>query len=273
MPDFIYKKILSGKNELIKQIVALDKKKFRDKNNEFKIEGEKFVKEINNYLRIEKLIVSETYFDLNIEKIKQEFVYDELFVLKEKLFNSLSDVKNSQGILAVFKKKNLSLDNILKSIKKNYLMVGLEKINDPGNLGSIIRNCVAFGVDCLIISSDSVDLYNPKVLRAAAGNIFKINICRECNLSLSLNKLKNDGAKIFATDLKAKKSIYDINFNLKSVLLFGNEANGISKGILNLADGKIKVFMSNNIESLNISVATGILLNKAFNDRSDHFGL
>ena len=206
-----YKKIFSARNDLIKKIIVLREKKIRDKNNEFIVEGKKFVAEINCYAKMKKLIVAEKYFDLYLKDEKKNFACDNIFVLENKLFDNVSDVNNSQGIMAVFEKKNLSLDDLLKKIsKKKYLLVVLEKINDPGNLGNIIRSCVAFGVDGLIISRGSVDLYNSKVLRATAGNIFKIDICDDCDLGLSLDKFKNDGAKIFATDLMAKKNIYDI---------------------------------------------------------------
>ena len=267
-----YKKIFSAKNDLVKKLIGLREKKIRDINNEFVVEGKKFIDEISCYVKMKKLILAERCFDLYFKDKK--FICDDIFILENKLFDKVSEVKNSQGIMAVFEKKNLSLDDLLKKISlKKYLLVALEKINDPGNLGNIIRSCVAFGVDGLIISRGSVDLYNAKVLRATAGNIFKIDICDDCDLNLSLDKLKNDGAKIFATDLMAEKNIYDVDFKFKCVIIFGNEANGISKEILCKSDEKIKIRMKKNIESLNISVAAGILLNKIFMDRSDFFGL
>ena len=266
-----YKEILSNNNKLISELVKLNNKKFRDDNNIFFIEGEKFIAEIPDDYKIKKLILSKGYLDylLGLKKntlaFKNKNIFANVFVLCDNLFNKISDTKKPQGILAICEKKSLEFNSLIKNISdKNFLLVILDNINDPGNLGSLIRSCAAFNVDGLIISKGSVDLYNPKVLRAAAGNIFKLNICLNNNLELCLPELKKNNINIFATGLKTKEFCFNIDFRSKCAIIIGNEANGVSKNILDYADKIIKIPMDNQVESLNASVAASILLYQAY---------
>lgn len=244
-------------NKLIYEIIKLRGKKFRDASNQFVIEGKKFIDEIPTSWKINKIVVSKSF------ALAKN--YANVFVLPDKLFCKVSDTKNPQGILAICERKKYSFTNFIN--KKNCLIVIAEKINDPGNLGTLIRSCSAFNVDGLILSRESVDLYNPKVLRAAAGNIFKINVVTDCNLENCLPVLKNNGITIFASALKSQKFCSDANFKSKSAIIIGNEANGISEKILTYADQIIKIPMANNVESLNISAAASILLYEAYLQR------
>lgn len=250
--------ITSYENKLIKEIIKLREKKFRDFSNQFVIEGKKFVDEIPSSQKINKLIVSES-FALAIKKNAN------VFILPDKLFSKISDTKSPQGIMAICEKKNFNLFDL--PITNNSLIVAAENINDPGNLGTLIRSCAAFNADALLLSQNSVDLYNPKVLRACTGNIFKLNIATNLDFIDVLPKLKNKGFKIFASSGKASKNCFETNLKTKSVIVIGNEANGICENVLKFSDELIKIPMANNVESLNISAAASILLYEAYLQR------
>lgn len=250
--------IRSRENKLIKQIIKLADKKYRDLANEFIIEGKKFVEEIPPTWQINKIVISESF------ALAQKN-YANVFILPDKLFSQISNTKNPQGIMAICQKKFFSLDSI--DLGKNSLIIAAENINDPGNLGTLIRSCAAFNVSALLLSKDSVDLYNPKVLRSCAGNIFKLPIVNNLDFNEALPYFKSHGFKIFATSGQAKKNCFDAHFNSKSIIIMGNEANGICPATLKFADELVKIPMANNVESLNICAAASILLYEAFVQR------
>lgn len=250
--------IHSRENKLIKEIIKLRDKKYRDSTKQFIIEGKKFVDEIPSSWQINKIIISESF-------ALAKNNYANVFILPDKLFCEISNTKNPQGIMAMCQKKIFNLSEILDS--DNSLIIAAENINDPGNLGTLIRSCVAFNVNGLILSKNCVDLYNPKVLRACAGNIFKLTFIDNLDFNEILPYIKTKGFNIFATSGKAKKNCFDCNFKSKSIIIMGNEANGISQSTLKFADKLIKIPMANNVESLNISVAASILLYETYLQR------
>jgi TrmH family RNA methyltransferase len=153
----------------------------------------------------------------------------------------------------------------LKDIIKEKNVVFLEDINDPGNLGAIIRNCVAFDIKALITSKNSVDIYNPKVLRSTAGNIFKIKILNKVEKIETIKKLKENNFYVYITSLSSNNYINKIIFKTKNVFVFGNESCGVSNKIKDLMDESIKIKIK-NVESLNLAVSNGIILNQIFNN-------
>ena len=144
-----------------------------------------------------------------------------------------------------------------KPIEKKVLM--LDDVQDPGNLGTIIRSCVAFNIDTIILSECSVDIYNSKVLRATQGMIFNINIIEE-NLLKVIEDLKEKDYKIYATKVNGGKSLKNVEKSEKFAIIMGNEGNGVSKEILDVCDEYIYIDMNTSCESLNVGVATSIIL-------------
>ena len=136
----------------------------------------------------------------------------------------------------------------------------LEDIQDPGNLGTIIRSSVAFNVDTLVLSSNTVDLYNPKVIRATQGMIFKLNIIIENNLEELIKNLKQNNYTIYTTNVKNGNSLKTIEKKDKLAIIMGNEGNGVSDKLNLLADEYLYIDMNKNCESLNVAVATSIIL-------------
>ena len=250
--------ITSKDNEIIKNIRKLKEKKYRDANNEYLIEGIKLIKEaVEEKAKIKLIVVCEESIedgDIDQKLLYEIAKYDCIYVNK-KVFSILTDVQNPQGILAVIEKKN-NEENI--NYKEDIIVV-LDGIQDPGNLGTLLRTIDSVGLSQVIVSKETADSYNPKVVRSRMGAIFRVNVIESEDLLQTLKNLKKHKYKIMATSLETNNSIYDVDYN-KKVLVIGNEANGVSKEILDYADEKIKIPMLGKTESLNASVATSIIL-------------
>ncbi len=230
-------------NEKIKTIKKLNKKKYRDMFGEFLVEGKNLVMEAYKSGALKELILlQQTNFELDIKTI---------YVTQEVL-KYISELDNPSNIMGICKKN----DNTNVGEK----VVILEDIQDPGNLGTIIRSCVAFNVDTLILSKSTVDLYNAKVIRATQGMIFKINILVVDSLYDFIVNLKQKNYKVYSTDVKNGNNLKSIEKSNKFVIIMGNEGRGVSFSISSLADKKIYIEMNSSCESLNVGVATSIIL-------------
>lgn len=227
-------------NDKIKNIKKLQSKKYRDEENLFIIEGEHLIKEAYKRGVLKTLITLDGY-DFNIDV--------DMMICNLKVMKYISELDTSQKVMGICKKGN-------DSIKGNHILA-LDGIQDPGNLGTIIRSAVAFNIDTILISNESVDVYNSKVIRASQGMIFHTNIV-VCNLKNTIKELKE--YKIYGTKVDGGKSINNIKLENKYVVIMGNEGNGVSKDILDLCDGYLYIDMNKNCESLNVAVATSIIL-------------
>ncbi len=247
--------ITSTKNEIFKYISKLYAPKHRKVSGEFVLEGERLVNDaVKNGAKISFVVVCESYKG-KIPKC------DSVYIFADKLFDELKDTVNSQGILAVAKmNKNSDFNfDLLKTV------VYLDSVCDPGNMGTIIRTCDAAGVDLVVLSKGCVDIYNPKVVRSTMASIFNVAIADDNN---TLNLLKNKGFSLVGTYLGAKKSIYDVDFSKKSVIIIGNEANGISDEVLNICDQKIIIPMVGKCESLNAAVSCAVCVYEALRQKT-----
>lgn len=256
-----YTFIDSKDNKRYKFFKSLFLKKYRDRNKFFLLEGKKLLLEaLNENIEIENIILSE-----KLLKIEDEFLniinYKDknIIILKESLFNSLTEMTNSEGVITILKyikDKEISSDNIIL----------LDKINDPGNFGTIIRSANAFGIKD-ILTLNCVDKYNPKVLRATMGAIFRVNILNvDFDKILSLKEKYN----LISTTLNEKsKNLEEFLFKGKNIIVMGNEANGVSKEILKISDEFLKIDIKNSMESLNVSVASSIIMNEIFKNNKN----
>ena len=250
--------ITSKDNELIKKIKKLKEKKFRDEENVYLVEGTKMLKEaIDEKANIHTIVVCEECIKDNT--IEKELLYEiakyECIYVTEKVFKSITDVTNPQGVLAVIEKKNNS-NNI--NFDEDIIII-LDGIQDPGNLGTILRTVDSIGVKQIIVSKDTVDSYNPKVVRSTMGASFRINVIETENLIDTIKEIQKNGYEVIATSLETNNSIYDIDF-MKKAIIIGNEANGISKEVQDVSDIKVKIPMLGKTESLNAGVAAGIMM-------------
>ncbi len=258
-------------NSELKYFEKLKLKKYRDEENKFLIEGVHLIEEClkSDLYRdhIEKFFFRENFKDEDLHKrIYASKFNAEIVVLENKKFSKLSETENSPGVIAAVNK--VSDISSLKSKIQNQkfqILIALDLINDPGNLGTIIRTCHWFGVDNILISKNSADIYNSKVIRSSQGALFHVNVRNEVDLIEELKNLKKNNFEIILTDRDANNYLSNINLdrNKNYVFVFGNEAKGISKAICedkNYTTLKIKGFT--DCESLNVAVSAGIVINE-----------
>ncbi len=249
--------ITSKDNEQIKHIRKLKEKKYRDEYKEYVIEGIKLIKEaIAEDANIKTIVACDNC--VKSEEIDPKIMYEiakyNCLYVEEKVFHSITDVQNPQGLLAIMSKEN-------EQEKIDYgedIIVALDDIQDPGNLGTIIRTVDSIGLKQLIVSKKSGDVYNPKVVRSSMGAILRVKVIESDNLVETLKQMKKHKFEIVATSLGTNNSIYDIDYK-KKIIVIGNEANGVSKEVLDMADKKVKIPMLGKTESLNAAVATGVI--------------
>jgi len=250
--------ITSKDNEIIKNVRKLKEKKYRDISNEYIIEGIKLIEEaIEENVKIKKIVICEECLKDNC--IEQKLLYKlakfDCIYVSSKIFGLLTDVVNPQGMLAVIEK-----DNSEENIKYTEdIIIVLDGIQDPGNLGTILRTVDSAGLSQIILSKTSVDAYNPKVVRSTMGAIFRVKIIEAENLVETLKNIKKHKFKVVATSLGGEENIYEMDYN-KKVIVIGNESKGVSKEILEVADTKTKIPMLGKTESLNASIATGVMI-------------
>lgn len=237
------KEIRSVNNEYIKDICKLKTKKYRDEQKKFLIEGYHLIEMALDY--IDTILISDMK-DYNRYQNKKY-----IFVTKE-IINKLSSTQAPQGIIAIVNKIEEKIDD------GNILM--LDNVQDPLNVGTLIRSALAFGIKNIVFSEDCVDIYNDKVIRGSQGSIFKINFSY-CNLEETIKKLKEKEYQVFGTALVNGKELDEIKCN-KYVLILGNEGQGIRNNILNMTDFNIYIPINKEIDSLNVSVAGSILMHE-----------
>lgn len=239
--------ITSLNNPTIKEISKLKNKKYRDLTNTYLVEGEHLVEEAyKNNLLIKIILLEDTICNYDIEKI---------YITKE-VMKKLTELDTPNKIIGIVKK------NTPLPIGNKILI--LDNIQDPGNLGTIIRSSVAFDIDTIVLSPNTVDIYNPKVIRSTQGMIFYTNIIT-LELKEFINEIKTKNYTIFGTNVRNGKNIKEITLPEKFALVLGNEGQGVSKEIESLCDDNIYIKMSSKCESLNVSVATSILLYEVYN--------
>lgn len=235
--------ITSTNNEHIKELVRLKDKKYRDISNSFLVETKHLVMEAYKEGLIRELILEkDELYPLDV---------DTLYVSREVL-KKLASTNTPSKVMAVVNKKK-EIDNIGEKI------LILDNIQDPGNLGAIIRSAVAFNIDTIVLSNDTVDLYNPKVVRATQGMMFHINIIRRNTISF-IHELKQEGYKIVGTKVTNGHDVREAKIYSHFALVIGNEGRGISYDVDNLCDEYLYIRMNENCESLNASVAASILM-------------
>ena len=240
--------ITSLENNYIKNILKLKEKKYRDSENLYLVEGFHLVTEAEKRNLIEEIFILENMEYNSSAKVTK---------VSEKVMKKLSSLETPSEIIAVVHK------NENKKIGNNVIV--LEKIQDPGNLGTIIRTATAFNVDTIILGPECVDLYNSKVIRATQGMIFHNNIVIEKNLLETLKELKNNDYLIMGTEVSGGTNIRNLVFNKKIAIIIGNEGSGMSKEVAELCDDFLYIKMHKNCESLNAAVATAILMYEVFN--------
>ncbi|HHW04116.1 MAG TPA: RNA methyltransferase [Thermoanaerobacterales bacterium] len=253
----------------IKLIKALkESKNAREKNHCFVAEGLRSVEEIvKTDYTIEFTVVSEKFANKDCDRVRkliEKLQNFKLYMISEGIYDTISDTVTPQGIMAVVRMKDYDL---MEYADNNFLFVALDRIKDPGNMGTIIRTADAAGVNAVIAGKGCVDAYNPKVIRSTMGSIFHLPVIQTDDLIMTLKELKRRGGRIVTSHLKAKKYYYDVNLKVSTVLVMGKEDEGVSDEIIDISDEMVKIPMPGLAESLNVSIANGIILFEAVKQR------
>lgn len=244
------KRIESSKNPKIKQWKKLQTKKGREKSGLYIIEGEHLIEEaLQSNIKIVDLIMSEQF----VMPTNWETKDIEVTIVPKELLNEICNTETPQGIAAICE-KNMSTKT---DIYKKLLLI--DAVQDPGNLGTMIRTADAAGIDAIIIGNGSVDIYNPKVIRATQGSIFHIPIIKG-DLHEWMQTLKNQEIPIYGTSLQNGIDYKQIKPKEKFALLVGNEGSGVDKTLLTETTQNLYIPIYGKSESLNVAIATGILL-------------
>ena len=228
-------------NPKIKKLNLLKQKKYRDKENIFLVEGDHLVKEAYNNGYLKELLVPEgSEYKLEVETNE----------INETVIKYLTSLKTPTGIFGICEKKKMTL-------KEGKILV-LDNVQDPGNVGTIIRSSVAFNIDTIVVNESCADIYSDKVIRASQGMIFSANIIKE-DLNSFIPQIKKTH-KVFATKVDNGKELKNIEKLKNFVIIMGSEGKGVSPSLLNLADEYLYIPMNGKCESLNVAVATSIIL-------------
>ncbi len=245
-------------NADIKYVIQLNKKpRQRKKDRVFIVEGPKMYAELPDKLLV-KTYVSESFAaEEKNQKLLEKHPYD---VVKDSVFEQMSDTKSPQGILAVARQLSYNVKDLLGKDKKTppFLLV-LDTIQDPGNLGTMMRAGEAAGVTGILMNQETVDMYNPKVIRSTMGALYRVPFLYTEDLSGTLKELKKQGICLYAAHLKGTRDYDQENYSSPCAFLIGNEANGLSEEIASLADVYVKIPMCGSVESLNAAIAAAVL--------------
>lgn len=245
--------ITSTSNETIKYFISLNDKKTRMNAKRFIVEGYHLVNEASKTNLLEAIISTD---EKELKKINNVRRY----LVNDAIINKIATTKNPQNILGIVKMLDHNITNLLPIIKGNKTkLIMLDDVNDPGNLGTIIRTASGLGYDGIIMSPNTVDLYNEKVIRSTQGVMFKIPIIK-ANLQEVIKMLKKEKVFCIGTALTNAKDVKHITKKDKFAICLGNEAKGISKEVLDNMDENVKIAMNNDVESLNVSIAAGIIM-------------
>lgn len=244
--------ITSKDNKLIKLAVKLKEKKYRDKENLFIIEGEKLLNDaIKSNVKIKYIFST------------KDLEEDNYYSIDNNLMSYICNTESPSPVFAIAEKINYTQNNI----SDNNIILIIDKVRDPGNLGTIIRSAEAFGVNIILLTKETVDIYNPKVIRSTMGSLFRMPILYIENLDI-LMELNNNNFSIFLTTPYSSKNYYDIDYkNKKIALVIGNEGQGLNLQSLKNYQS-ITIPMNGNIESLNTSIATSIILSEISKQRN-----
>ncbi len=254
------KMITSTSNEKIKHVTMLVKNaKARRMEGVFVVEGERIAAEIPKE-RLVECYVTEDY--VSGGKIAKIFPYEvEPVVVAQPVFKKMSDTQSPQGILCICTQRKVSAADLISSKKTGKLrLLLLEKIQDPGNLGTMVRTAEGAGFDAIIADENTVDVYNPKVIRSTMGSVFRVPVVYTDDLAAAVDQLKESGVTVYAAHLNGRNNYKQEKYGNRVAFLVGNEGNGLSDEISRKADCLVRIPMEGRLESLNAAVAAALLM-------------
>lgn len=247
--------ITSESNKTVKWLESLQTKKYRQEHSAFLAEGERLVKDGLNYLAPKLIIFSESYYQNHDCTFCKE-----PFVVSDQIFRKMAETVNPQGIMAVFP---IRWEKFSIPDKQEGILL-LNKIMDPGNMGTMIRTAEAAGFSHIVLDKGCVDIYNPKVVRSTMSSLFRVHIYQQENLCGVIDALRPKYQIYAAAYDESAVSVFQMQFDKKSAIIIGNEANGIEQAVLEKADQVVYIPMRGSIESLNASVSAAVLMYEYF---------
>lgn len=249
--------ITSTSNAQVKHVInLLNKAKYRRECKLFVVEGSKMVFEAPKDL-VEKIFVSESYMESHGRSDKR-LAGSNVEIVSDNVFKQMSDTMTPQGILATVRMKEYSAHDILG--QENAFVMVCEDIQDPGNLGTIIRTGEGAGISGVILSRNSVDIYNPKTIRSTMGSLYRVPVLYVEDLHNTIAQMKNLEIKVYATHLSGNNNYTKENYTGKCAFLIGNEGNGLKDETTALADILVKIPMEGKVESLNAAISAGVIM-------------
>ena len=258
--------LTSIKNPLIKQVRKLHRSKERQQQNLLLIEGTNLIEAACQAdYKLDTVFYTERWQE-NHQLLCRKIAANNFktYSVSLEVLNAIATTINPDGVVAIAHRPIGT--NFAPSIDK--LGIALERLQDPGNLGTIIRTAAATGVDSLWLSSHSVDFYSPKVLRASTGSWFNVPVITNQDLYQLAKEQQQQGVQIIATTLRAAKTYWDLDFSRPSLIFLGNEGAGLSPELCNIADEAVTIPLENQVESLNVATATALLLYEAKRQQS-----
>lgn len=255
--------ITSNSNQQVKNVIKLcQKAKARREQDVFVVEGEKMFSEVPQD-ELVQVYFSETYY--NKKKLEQNLPQIPFEVVTDSVFKTISDTVTPQGVLCVVKQRHYSVEELLK--KENPCFLILEDIQDPGNLGTILRTAEGAGVTAVIMSKGTVDIYNPKTIRSTMGSIYRVPFLYTDDVKGLVNTLKDQGVFVYAAHLQNSTDYDKLSYKKGCAFLIGNEGNGLTDELSREASRYIKIPMEGKVESLNAAVAASILAYEVYRQR------
>lgn len=264
--------ITSTSNARVKRLVNLKKKKkARDEERVFLVEGIRMFREVPTD-QLEEVYVSESFYKK--EKDTVGAVLQGTGIRPEELSDTVyayaSDTKTPQGVLCVVRQMEYPLEKVITG--QCPMIMVLEHLQDPGNLGTILRTAEGAGVTGIVMDRECVDIYNPKTIRSTMGSIYRMPFCYVEDLKAAIGSLKEAGIGVYAAHLDGRHDYDEEDYGRPCAFLIGNEGNGLSQETAELADIYIKIPMEGQVESLNAAIAASVLMFEAGRQRRRHEG-
>ena len=255
--------ITSATNSRVKRIVALGQKaKFRREEDCFLVEGSKMFLEAPKSW-VKEVYISESFLaKCSFREELQSYCYE---VVSDDVFQKMSDTKTPQGILSVLQCPHYEMEQLLA--KANPFLIILENLQDPGNMGTIVRTAEAAGVDAVFMSKDCVDIYNPKTIRSTMGSIYRMPFLYIEDIPKLLDDFRKKSIKSYAAHLNGEKFYDQEDYKSGTAILIGNEGNGLRDEVTEKADKLVKIPMHGEVESLNAAIAASVLMFEVFRQR------
>jgi TrmH family RNA methyltransferase len=252
------KEITSSANSVLKQVRALEDRTERKESGLFLVEGRTLIEEaLRKKIELDNVVTTRSFIDDEIDP-KLTASLPTINIVSDAVFKTLYTTSTSCGIIATAVQPKWRFEQCF-SPSQPLIVVG-DQIQDPGNLGTIMRNCLAFGVDSIVLSKGSVDCFSPKVVRSSMGAIFDLPIVQEVDMEFCLNEIGKHNVIPVALDPGGSSSYWELDSSGSVALIFGNEGNGLSQIVRDQVSTLLKIPINSNCESLNVAVSVGIVL-------------